>query len=1805
MKAVASKIVRKKRGDLKAIAASQITEPVIARKYQAIFKSNGKPMVIIDHDTTISLANAEFERLSGYTKKEIEGTKKWAEFVAQEDRKRMKEYHLLRKSDPMLAPRCFEFRFVNRYGKIKNTVLTIGQITGTNKSMASLQDVTDRRGAEITQRADEERYQTFFENSRDAVYITTGDGSYVDANRAALDLFGYTREEMKKLKARQLYADPADARRLRKEIEKKGFAQDFEVRLRKKDATEMDCLFTVTALRGDDGSILEYQGIARDVTERKRAVEALRESEEKYRAIFDSMLEGYFEVDLAGNFTFFNQPVSKFLGYPRDELMGLNYRKYTSPEEQQRLFQVFNEIYKTGNPHEIGAYEIIKKDGSIGIATFSVSLLRNAAGEPIGFRGVTRDMTEKKQTEARLQQSEETYRKILEMAPEGIAINRLKDERNVLVNDAFCRHTGYRREEIIGRSALELNLFCDRADHKRFAKTLRKEGRVEGLEINFWAKDGTILNDLVSARPIRFKGEDCLLVVATNINALKKAEEALRESEERYRSIIEDTEESYFETDLGGNYTFANDAECKMLGFTREELIGMNYRQLSDETAAQKIYNFFNETYKTGKPIKLMNQEITRKDGTKLIAEVSASLMRDSEGQLIGFRGIARDISKRTQAEETLRQSEEKYRTILENITEGYFENDLRGNFTFFNDSLPKTYGYSRDELLHMNYRRFMDEENAAKVYEAYNRIYTTVEPSSEIQFEVIRKDGTKRYLENSVSLIKDAQGKPIGFRGISRDITERKQMEAAMRQSEEKYRTILETMQEAYYEIDLAGKYIFVNDAFYEHLGYTKEELIGTKSRQYQDETTAREFHEAYSRLYRTGEPIRAIQGVWINKNGTKRTYELSASLMRDPEGKPIGFRGVSRDVTERKQMEEALCQSEEKYRTIIETMQDGYFEADLAGRYTFANEALRRRQGYSKDELIGMSNREFQNETNAKKAYRAFHEVYRTGEPIKALEMEVIKKDGTRGFSELSVSLIRDAQGKPIGFRGISHDITERKQMEEVLRQSEEKYRTILETMQEGYYELDLAGNFTFVNDAECKNLGYSREELIGMNNRNYQSEEEVKKSYQIFNGIYRTGEPVKGYTFEITKKDGTKAFHEVSVSLIRDEQGKPIRFRGVTRDVTERKQMEETLRQSEEQYRNIIETMQEGYFELDLKGSYTFANEALCKRQGYTKGELIGMNNRQFQDETNAQKAYQAFHEVYRTGEPNKTLEMETIGKDGTKRISEVSVSLIRDAQGKPIGFRGISHDITERKQIEEALRQNEERYRTIVETMYDGYFEVDLAGNFTFVNDAQCRMTGSSRERLIGKNNREYTTKEEAKQLYEAFSGVYKTGEPIKGYAFEFIKKDGTKAFNEISVFLIRDAQGKPIGFRGMSRDVTERKLAEEALRQSEEKYRNILENMQEGYTELDLKGNFTLVNDKVVRDLGYTKEELIGTNSRQYRDGKNEEKIYQAYNELYKTGETIRALAVVYVSKNGIERTYELTASLIRDEQGKPIGFRAVSRDITERKKAGEQLKRYAAELERSNEEVKNFAYIVSHDLRVPLVNLKGYTSELRTALEVIGSNFDAALPHLIDEKRSEVAMALHEDVPEALEFITNSVSRMDSFINSILILSRLGRQDLKPEPIDMNALVQTTVETMSHQIQERSIEVIVGSLPHVVADRTAMEQIIGNILSNAVKYVDPERPGRIEVAAEANNGETIFSIRDTGRGIAQEDMHKVFAPFRRAGKQDTQGEGMGLAYVQTLVHRHGGRIWCESSLGKGTTFTFTIATTFKQGASDV
>jgi signal transduction histidine kinase len=299
----------------------------------------------------------------------------------------------------------------------------------------------------------------------------------------------------------------------------------------------------------------------------------------------------------------------------------------------------------------------------------------------------------------------------------------------------------------------------------------------------------------------------------------------------------------------------------------------------------------------------------------------------------------------------------------------------------------------------------------------------------------------------------------------------------------------------------------------------------------------------------------------------------------------------------------------------------------------------------------------------------------------------------------------------------------------------------------------------------------------------------------------------------------------------------------------------------------------------------------------------------------------------------------------------------------------------------------------------------------------------------------------------------------------------------------------------------------------------------------------------------------------------------------------------------YIDKNGEERYICFDAAPIRNNQGETIAAIETLQDITARKRAEEKLQRIAADLKESNDDIRSFAYIVSHDLRAPLVNLKGFSSELNLALRELAPIFEIGISQLEESERQKMEELFHKEVPEALEFIDSSANRMDRLINAILKLSRLGVQKLKPNEVDTAKLAHSIIKSLAHQLEQRHATVHIGALSKVIVDATAMEQIMGNLLDNAVKYLMTDRPGLIEIEAEISSDMTTFHVRDNGRGIDPADLEKVFEIFRRSGRQDVPGEGVGLAYVKTLVRRHGGRIWCASHPGEGSTFSFTIPLT--------
>jgi PAS domain S-box-containing protein/putative nucleotidyltransferase with HDIG domain len=669
----------------------------------------------------------------------------------------------------------------------------------------------------------------------------------------------------------------------------------------------------------------------------------------------------------------------------------------------------------------------------------------------------------------------------------------------------------------------------------------------------------------------------------------------------------------------------------------------------------------------------------------------------------------------------------------------------------------------------------------------------------------IIKDVGTK-YLELLPSSVK----KVLQQR---RAIEEKQQAEEALRRSEEKYRTVLEEMEEGYFETDFAGNLTFLNDAGCRNLGYPREELIGKNNRQYTDAANAKKVLEAFNELYRTGKPCRVSDYETIKKDGTKAIKELSVSLMRDQEGKPIGFRGISRDITERKRAEERLRQSEERYRTIIETMQEGYFEADLKGRYTFANDALCRRQGYSKDELIGMSNREFQDQTNAKKSYQAFHEVYKTGKPLKLLEMDVIRKDGTKGISEVSVSLIRDVQGKPIGFRGISRDVTERKR-------AEEAYHAVVEKSLQGLHILQ-GGRAVFVNSACAKMLGYPKDELLALSTaqiRNLVHPEDQELAWGNYHDRMEEKAVPQSHEFRVIRKDGSMRWVEAFTSHI-EYRGRPA-LQVAMIDITERKQAENALGESEERFRQFFENEPEYCYMISPEGIIFDVNNAALRSLGYTKEELIGEPLEIIYSPESLPKAKELFAQWKKTGSI-KDQEILIITKDGTRRTVLLSAGAVRDKDEKILYGMSVQRDITEHESTKEALQRTEEHLRAILEGASDGFLYMDKEGAILVTNARMKEILADPHPE--GKPLSAFYDEKNQKILAQNLKARWEG----KGTVYEIVLTDkaGRQRNLLISGTPYRDKQGAIQGAFGIYHDVTHEREAAKILSEHKEALKN--------------------------------------------------------------------------------------------------------------------------------------------------------------------------------------------------------------------------------------------------------------------------------------------------------------------------------------------------------------------------------------------
>lgn len=443
-----------------------------------------------------------------------------------------------------------------------------------------------------------------------------------------------------------------------------------------------------------------------------------------YRRMLENSGDGYFEVDLSGNFTLVNDAACRFIGRTREASIGLNFRDYMHPDEAQRIFHIYQKVYQTGQPSELMEYDIIRKDSTIATHQTVVTLLRDVSGKPLGFCGIVRDLTRQKAIERALRESEESYQRVLELAPDAIAINDARTSKYIQVNAAFCQQTGHPPEEVIGRTPIELNLYVDPGDDGRIKRLLINEGKIDGLEVRYQKKSGEQFEDLVSGRMIRFKGKICTLFVATVITPLKLAQEARYESEKRYREIMEAAPDAICLTTLAdGRYLEANSEFYRRTGYTPEETIGFTSRDLNLYVDPDDRQRFIETLQAKGK-VDAFELPVRYRNGTLSHQLWSARIIeQDSQKCLLV---IARPIDDLKAAQRAVVESEESYRRIMELAPDMILiTRRADGRIVAANDAFCARTGFSRKELIGhtpIELGFYTDPDNRRRWMEALSR---------------------------------------------------------------------------------------------------------------------------------------------------------------------------------------------------------------------------------------------------------------------------------------------------------------------------------------------------------------------------------------------------------------------------------------------------------------------------------------------------------------------------------------------------------------------------------------------------------------------------------------------------------------------------------------------------------------------------------------------------------------------------------------------------------------------------------------------------------------------------------------------------------------------------------------------------------------------------------------------------------------------------------------------------------------------------------------------------------------------------
>ena len=830
-------------------------------------------------------------------------------------------------------------------------------------------------------------------------------------------------------------------------------------------------------------------GWVQDITERKRAEEALRHSEERFKQLADVFPETIFEADLSGRLTYANAHGIQWFGEETALARHENILSFVIPEHRKMAQERIQERLqgKTGGFLELKA---LKKDGqTFDAMAYTAPILTD--GLITGMRGFILDISERKRVEVELRESEERYRSLFENAPVGVFYSS-SEGKIIEVNDEYALIMGYTSpdelREIVNQSTIAEAIYIQSDERARLVeKVITAPGKWMRSEEHFRKKDGTSITANLIIRAIP-EIPETLEGFVEDITERKRSDEALRVSEERFRTLYENSTIGLYRTAPDGTILLANPTLVEKLGYLSfEELSERNLEHQGFEPSYERKH-FIEEMEKFGE-VKGLEAAWTRKDGSIIHVRESARAIRDSDRRVLYYDGSVEDITERKHAEETLRESEERYRSIIKASPDDITIADLEGRILMVSPAAVTMFGFdSEEQPLGLPITDFIVPEDRERAVTNLSIRIRGGQPSSSI-YHGLKRNGNVFDIEVNTDFIRDIHGQPTKFVIIVRDITERKKTEQALRESEQRFHRLFSASPDALMLLDPSSdpdNWLIVdcNERACQMNGYTRDELVGRQIDILHAPDAVADDCAAYlARIRKEG--VVHFETTHRHRDGHIFQIETSTSIIT-LEGHEL-IMGVDHDITEKKRIEKALQETQLRYRAAVEQSNDGIGIADLEGRYIMVNHALCAMTGYTEEEMLKMHVSELVPKPAATKL---FNEVVNMGD-LYSREAELLRKDGTTFIAFITGSLIEVGDTRYV--QGIVRDITERKRAERHISDSLEYSQTILDASPIGIVTFKESGEVVSANKAAAAILGGTIEQLLTQNFRTLKSMEQ----------------------------------------------------------------------------------------------------------------------------------------------------------------------------------------------------------------------------------------------------------------------------------------------------------------------------------------------------------------------------------------------------------------------------------------------------------------------------------------------------------------------------------------------------------------------------------------------------------------------------------------------------------------------------------------------------------------------------------------